>query len=129
MKMKIRWANLWDMPEAVGCLIANREYGDFDHRVLTYPSTRVMRAEDEDGMAVAYLPAHTGLILESLGWAPEIRAADKVEAAVKMLSAIECEAFAAGARESFFLSSDERTNEFCRKHLGFEPVRAMRNRL
>ena len=50
-------------------------------------------------------------------------------AAMAACEEIEREAYLAGCREVMFVSSDERTDEFCEKRLGYERVIAMRKRL
>lgn len=127
--MTTRWANLWDIPQAISFAIANAAKNGLDHRIYTYPTTRVMRAANEEGEAVAYLPVHSGAILESLGWAPNLNVEDKAKAAIAAAQEIEREMLLMGVREVFFISSDERTDEFCEKRLGYERVTAMRKRL
>jgi hypothetical protein len=127
--MRARWANLWDIPQAISFGLANAAKGNLDHRIYSYPTMRIMRAESEDGIAMAYLPMHTAAVLESLGWAPELEAEQKAVAAITATAEIEREAYAAGYREVFFICSDGRTDEFAEKKLGYERVTAMRKRL
>jgi hypothetical protein len=127
--MRARWATLWEIPQAISFAIANAVKGALDHRIFSYPTTRIMRSEDDEGNAMAYLPVHTGAILESLGWADALDAEHKALAAVVASEEIEREAWQLGYREVFFICSDERTDEFCEKRLGYERVHAMRKRL
>jgi hypothetical protein len=127
--MKARWAVLWEIPQAIAFALANAVKGNLDHRIFSYPTTRIMRAENGDGTAMAYLPVHTAAVLESLGWAEGLDAEHKILAAVTACDEIEREAYLLGYREVFFISSDERTDEFCQRHLGYERVTAMRKRL
>jgi len=122
----IRWATLWEIPQAISFLMRNSEKNHFDHRVLTYPSTRVIRAGEDK--ALAYMPVHTGAILESLGWAEDATAEQKLTAAMEMLRQVGAEAHSLGYREMFFISSDERTDESAMK-LGFEKVTCYRKRI
>jgi hypothetical protein len=75
------------------------------------------------------LPVHTGAILESLGWADNLDAEHKALAAVMAAEEVEREAWQLGYREVFYICSDDRTDEFCEKRLGYERVVAMRKRL
>lgn len=127
--MNARWATYWEIPEAIRFAIANAVKGALDSRIYTYPTLRIMRTENGDGGAMVYLPVHSGAILESLGWAPDLNAEHKAVAAATAAEAIEREAWLMGYREVFFICSDERTDEFCQKWLGFERVTAMRKRL
>ena len=88
-----------------------------------------MRTEDNEGNALVYLPVHTAVILESLGWADNLDMEHKALAAVTAADAIEREADEIGCREVFYICSDERTDEFTEKWLGYEKVTAMRKRL
>ncbi len=124
--MTIRWATLWEIPQAISFLMRNHEKNHFDHGVLTYPSTKLLRAGDAS--AVAYMPVHTGAILESLGWADGVDAENKLAAATAMVTQVATEAHALGYRELYFISSDERTDESALK-LGFEKVSCLRKRI
>lgn len=127
--MTARWATLWEVPQAISFAIANAFKGNLDHRIFNYPTLRIMRAEDGEGNAMAYLPVHTGAILESLGWANGLDAEHKALAAVVASEEIERQAWASGYREVFYICSDDRTDDFAEKRLGYEPVKCMRKRL
>lgn len=127
--MKTRWSTLLEIPQALEYAIANAEKGNLDPHIYNYPTLRIMRSENGDGTALVYLPVHTGIILESLGFAPNLTADQKVKAAISALTTVEHEAYMLGCREAVFISSDERTDEFCQKRLGYEKVSALRRRL
>lgn len=127
--MRANWANLWQVPEAIAFAIANRVKSSLDPQIYSYPTTKIMRVENGEGNAMAYLPVHSGAILESLGWAPELDAEHKVEAGITALEQVEREAWASGYREVFFVSSDDRTDEFCQRQLGYEKITVLRKRL
>lgn len=124
--MNVQWANLGQIPEAIGFAIANVTKNNLDFRIYSYPTARIMRAENGNGAALCYLPVHTGIILESLGWAQNLKAGQKAAAGIATLEEIERQSFAAGYREVIFLSSDRRTDKFCQRWLGYERVNAMR---
>lgn len=127
--MNARWSTLWEIPEAIGFIIANRVKGNFDPAIFRYPTLKVMRTENGQGGALVYLPVHSAAILESVGWAPDLDAEHKVEAGITALEQVEREAWAAGYREVFFISSDERTDRFCQEQLGYEAVKVLRKKL
>lgn len=105
-------------------LLENRRNNALDMDVMNYPTTRLVAAEN-----VGVLPYQAVIVLESAGWGPGVSADNKAVAAVEMIGAVEREAREAGIREIFYLSSDDRTDEFLRKHLNFEPVKAFRKRI
>ena len=74
------------------------------------------------------MPVHTGIVLESMGWAENLEAREKLESAVVMVNQVSSEAHSIGYREMFFISSDERTDAAAEK-LGFEKVTCYRKRL
>lgn len=127
--MRACWANLWQVPEAIGFALANRFKGNLDPQIYSYPTIKIMRVENGDGNAVCYLPVHSAAILESLGWAPGLNAEHKVEAGITALEQVEREAWNSGYREMLFVSSDDRTDEFCQRQLGYEKITVLRKRL
>ena len=127
--MNVRWASLWNIPEAIGFILRNVQKNGLDYRIFEYPTTKVMRVDGENGEALFYLPVHNTVTLESIGWAPEVDVPDKVAVTLTAIEAIEKEAWAAGIREIFFVSSDARTDKFAEDHLGFEKLTVLRKRL
>jgi len=127
--MTANWATLWHIPEAIAFALANAVKGNLDHHIYSYPTTRIMRVTNGEGCAIAYLPVHSAAILESVGWAPDLNAGQKTTAVIAAANEIEREVYAAGYREIFFVSSDERIDEFAERHLSYERTSVMRRRL
>lgn len=130
MRYATRWAVIWDMPEALQFLINSRDTNDLDVAVLTYPNTKVVRAESvEQPGAVAYMPVQNAVVLESVGFKDGLSAGEKLSAVTAMCAQVASEACSLGIREMYYLSSDGRTDEAAMKGLGFEKVTAYRKRL
>lgn len=104
-------------------LNANREHNDFDSAVLDYPTAEIYVAPDENPKAC--LPVHAALVLESIGFA-ESDVKEKLANVLELLMMARMRADQNGIKEMIFLSSDERTDAYAVKVLGFEPVKAFR---
>lgn len=77
----------------------------------------------------AILHHHLGLILESVAFSPDSTAKERLEAVVELVDNSCSRAKSVGAREIFYISSDERTDESAVRQLGFERVICYRKRV
>jgi len=119
--MKMIWVRFWK-PEDEQKLIEWMENGDnnyFDPECLAYPATARLMAHNDK--ALVAMPVQSVLLLESLGVNPE---ATKHEVAVglnMMVQSLVTIAQTKGIGEIYFLATNEKTNEFAKKH-GFESL-------
>lgn len=125
--MRTGTIRLVDVAQFLVWLLQGREKNALDLDILDYPTLRVYTAEAD--RKVGYLPVHGSVILESLALNPEASAREKLEAVCAMTQHIERDALAAGVRELFYISSDDRTDESAVRQLGFEKVAAYRKKL
>ena len=125
--MTARPAGYKDVPQGLLWLYKATETNGFDPAVLDYPLLKMVVAGN--GKAVAYLPYHPVVCLESLGLRPDASARERLAAVAVAFEHVEREARAAGVREILFLSSDDRLDESAVAHFGFQRVTALRKRL
>lgn len=104
-------------------LRAGKEHNDFAESVMDYPTMELYVSPDDNPSAC--LPIHAGIVLESLGFGCQ-NAKDKMAASMDLLQAAIDRAIGLGVKEMIYLSSDERTDEFAVKVLGFHPIKAFR---
>ena len=102
---------------------ANREHNDFDAEVLNYPTSELYVSPEEN--PVACMPIHGAIMLESIGFA-EVDTKDKLAATIDMLQSVIERARALGIKGIVYLSSDERTDLYAEKVLGFKEIKAYR---
>lgn len=100
-----------EWPQILAWLWQNRDKNCLDLAMLDYPTLEITGAY-EDGSALAYMPKHAAVIIDSMAWSPEATVVDKVESAEALLEQTERQAFGAGVREIFYVSSDDRTDEW-----------------
>lgn len=103
-------------------LNANKEHNQFDVEVLNYPTSELYVSPDDP---VACMPVHAALMLESVGFGTE-EANKKLVAVIDMLNLAIERARSLGIKEIVYLSSDERTDEYAVKVLGFRAIKAFR---
>ena len=75
--------------------------GKFDPDVLTYPTSRVVCAYDEDEGPICYLPTQKVLVLESVASNPAASRLDRAQALRDLVKAAELLASSDGCREIF----------------------------
>jgi hypothetical protein len=125
--MRFGPAKLIDIPEFLVWIFGNRDKNKLDPKILEYPTLRVYSAANDS--AIAFLPIHSGVILESLALNPEASPEDKLEAVCGIVNQVMLDAIQQGIREMFYISSDERTDESAVRQLGFEEVKCYRKKL
>jgi hypothetical protein len=87
----------------------------FDPEVLSYPTTRTLLLHT-DTKNILYMPVQRVMMLESLAINPK---AEKHEVAASIRTAITSLILSAqndGIGELYFLGTNEKTNEFARRH-------------
>jgi hypothetical protein len=125
--MRFGPAKLIDIPQFLVWLFGNREKNKLDLEILEYPTLRVYSAANDS--AIAFLPIHSGVILESLALNPEASPEEKLEAVCGIVNQVMLDATQQGIREMFYISSDERTDASAVRQLGFEEVKCYRKKL
>lgn len=98
-------------------------HNDFDPEVMNYPTMELYVSPDENPNAC--LPIHAGIVLESIGFGCQ-DVKHKLASSLELLRTATERARSLGMKELIYLSSDERTDEFAMKALGFRPIRAYR---
>lgn len=122
--MAARKAKFQEHQMCLDWLNANKEHNDFDPAVMDYPSMELYVAPEEN--PIACLPIHTAAVLESIGFKQEQNTKDRLTAALELFVQARLRADQVGIKEVIYLSSDERTDEYAVKILGFRPVKAYR---
>lgn len=100
--------------------LLNSERSLYDPDVVTYPTLRVMAAEN--GKVIGYLPYHDVLMLESFAPDPASTDSERAEACRQFVKTVYTVAASAGVREIFFYGNDKRLNRIARRH-GFEEIK------
>lgn len=118
-----RKAKFTEHADCLKWLESNREKNDFDPEVLDYPTAELYVVPDETPKAC--LPIHGVVMLESLGFNTDDPKERLVSALELVQHAVE-RARQLGVKEIVYLSSDERTDMFASKVLGFKEVKAFR---
>jgi hypothetical protein len=101
---------------------------DVDWRTLDYETTeKFISLVDNEPKAIMH--HHLGLVLESVAFNPDSTPKERLESVVELVDNSVSRATSVGAREIFYISSDERTDESAVRQLGFEKVVCYRKRL
>lgn len=115
----VRFADQTKEPVKAWCE-ANEERNAFDPKVLTYPATKILAAEN--GHVINYMPVQTVAMLESIGVNPEATPLEVATGLMECVKAAATLSSGAGFGELYFLSSDENTAQGA-EALGFEEVK------
>lgn len=95
----------------------------FDKRVLLYPTTKILRAyQEENGerSSCLYMPEQTVRVLESLAPKPGSEGTMEAAALKAIMSDVISRAERDGIRELMFQCSDERVHQFIKKYGWYE---------
>lgn len=107
-----------------------RRTPEADLGILDYPTCTVLASENGAG-PIAYLPAHTALMIESVAMNPNaINSLAKAEALNDLMKAMFLLASGVGIKEVYFLNTDEKIAKLAKKR-GFEelPFKLLRLKL
>ena len=109
-----------DDPEALAMLEGNKERNDFDPEVLGYPSSLLLRCDDESKRR-GYLTTQSVQMLESIALDDTLTAEEKAGAAMNLMAFALSLANRVGQREAYFVASDPVT-ERAMKQMGWELI-------
>lgn len=121
--MSARKAKFAEHGKCLEWLEANRESNDFDPAVLDYPTAELYVAPDDSPKSC--IPVHSAMVLESLGFADGITKENLLNT-LELLHFARMRCEQVGIKEMIYLSSDERTDAYAEKVLGFKPIKAYR---
>lgn len=118
-----RWLRDTDIPLMKEWIERIREKNLFDPAILTYPSLKVMVAEERNGEAKPkmFLPIQTCFVLESLAPEPDTEGMGEAQALKLLLNSVLLKAQENGIGEVYFLCKDESVLRIAEKN-GFERV-------
>lgn len=95
---------------------------EFDPRILTYPTLRVLCAYNEHGTK-AYLPSQLALVLESVGKNPDADRLTMAQALRDLVKGKELIASQLGVREIYFIGTDSFVADMASGQDGFEVLK------
>lgn len=102
-----------DDPKALAMLEGNKERNDFDPEVLGYPSSLLLRCDDESKRR-GYLTTQSVQMLESIALDDTLTAEEKAGAAMNLMAFALSLANRVGQREAYFVASDPVTERALR---------------
>ena len=118
-QLKVGFASESDHKELLEWLNLRPE---FDQGILKYPTLQLLKSYN--GKAVAYLPIHRALILESSAIAPGTPELLSMQALRDFVKASELIASSSGIRELYFMGTDKRLNRVASSaNVGFEQLK------
>lgn len=120
MDVLVKTAEESDLKQLGEWLQLNLARNGLDPQVLGYPSLAVLKA-CHNGTTLAYLPVHHVVMMESLAPNPSPPNGSLALAVRQLVTVVAYNAYQKGAREIYFIGSDEETNKFAEKH-GFEKL-------
>lgn len=94
-----------DDAEAIAMLEANKERNDFDPEVLGYPSSLLLRCDDESKRR-GYLTTQSVQMIESIALDDKLTSQEKAEAAMNLMAFALSLANRVGQREAYLVASD-----------------------
>lgn len=118
----VRPANETDIPNLSDWLARNAGRNHADADAMSYPSTSVLAAYDNDGVLM-YLPLQMTVMMESLAPNPALSNSKHALALREMVKTIMFTARTKGIGEIYFLldENDKALERFARKH-GFDVI-------
>jgi hypothetical protein len=109
-----------DDPEAIAMLQANVERNDYDPEVLGYPSSLLLRCDDESKRR-GYLTTQSVQMVESIALDDKLTSQEKAEAAMNLIAFALSLANRVGQKEAYFVASDPVT-ERAMKQMQWEKI-------
>lgn len=109
-----------DDPEAIAMLEGNKERNDFDPEVLGYPSSLLLRCDDESKRR-GYMTTQSVQMLESMALDDTLTAEEKAGAAMNLMAYALSLANRVGQKEAYFVATDKNT-EMAMQRLGWELI-------
>ena len=110
-RVKVREAECRDLKEFGEWLYANRKLNHFDPNIFGYKSTRILAAEDRDGL-VLFLPYQMVLMTDSLAPKPGVSKLKKGLALRECIYSLIDHARESGIGEIYFVATDKETEDF-----------------
>lgn len=115
---------------AVRWFQANAEKNGYDPSILTWPTTNILCAFDNDGPLV-FMPVSSPLMMEFVGIRPGAEPEQVAAALAQLLKETVTQGFIQGRGEVYLLASAEETQRFAERHVPLEecPYRVFRLKL